>query len=381
MQTWKPKEVFVHASVRGDQTTGTIIRRCGNVPVTYVESGLPEEIVRKSKVLTSASGFLDKVKAGKQVLYVAPAGSAVDEFRITDDRMMCPHFPRLKLSSNGCYFACEWCYLKLTYRVAHPFITVRVQYEKIKEELEKKLRMTTQGVMFNAGELGDSLALDHLTGAAEAMIPWFGTTVNGYLFMLTKSDNVDHILTLPHNGHTALAWSMNAPEVSTRYEVGAPPFERRLEAARKAQTAGYPVRVRLDPIVPVGEWKGMYARTVRNIFRTITPERVTLGTLRFEPAFYRMRTTMFSSASDIGTYVDDMTPMFSPAPGTKKVGKYSYTKEARAEIFSYVVREIRKYSACPVALCKEEAEVWSSVGLDLSACACACQLHAPDMSP
>lgn len=381
MQTWKPKEVFIHARVRDDQTTKSILRRCGNAPVTYVESGLPEEIVGKSKVLKSASGFLDKVKAGKQVLYVAPAGSAVDEFRITDDRMICPHFPRLKLSSNGCSFACEWCYLKLTYRNAHPFITVRVQYEKIKEELEKKLRMATQGVMFNAGEVGDSIALDHLTGAAAAMIPWLGATVNGYLYMLTKSDRVDHILNLPHNGHTVLAWSMNAPEVSRRYEVGAPPFERRLEAARKAQNAGYPVRVRLDPIVPIPGWKGIYARTVRDIFRIIAPDRVTLGTLRFEPAFYRMRKTMFSPGSDLGTYVDDMKPMFSPAYGTKRVGKYSYPKELRAEIFSYVLREIRKYSACPVALCKEEAEVWSSVGLDLSTCACACQFHASDMSP
>ena len=69
--------------------------------------------------------------------------------------------------------------------------------------------------------------------------------------MLTKSDNVDDILDLPHNGQTIIAWSMNNTMVSQKFEIGAPSFERRLAAARKVQEAGYRVRIRLDPIVPL----------------------------------------------------------------------------------------------------------------------------------
>ena len=91
------------------------------------------------------------------------------------------------------------------------------------------------------------MALEHLTRFGQEFIPWFGQSDNGYLFMLTKSDNVNDILDLDHNGHTKIAWSMNNDMVSRKYEIGAPAFDRRLDAAQKVQQAGYPVRVRLDP--------------------------------------------------------------------------------------------------------------------------------------
>jgi spore photoproduct lyase len=95
-----------------------------------------------------------------------------------------------------------------------------------------------------------------------------------------------------------------------------------------------------------------------------------------------MRKTFFTNP-DLVNFVDGMVPMFSPKlfPGTKrpKSGKYSFSEEKRAEIFSFVTAEIRKYSDCPIALCKESVTVWDIVGLDLSKCQCACQLWPVDM--
>jgi spore photoproduct lyase len=142
----------------------------------------------------------------------------------------------------------------LTYRAAFPFITVRAQYDRIKEQIHKRLCQTNEPVMFNSGELADSLSMEHLTRAGREFIPWFANSENGYLFMLTKSDNVDDILDLVHNGHTIIAWSINEETVSRKFEFGAPLFNRRLEAAVKVQKAGYPVRIRLDPIVPFEGW-------------------------------------------------------------------------------------------------------------------------------
>jgi spore photoproduct lyase len=79
-----------------------------------------------------------------------------------------------------------------------------------------------------------------------------------------------------------------------------------------------------------------------------------------------------------------MQPMFEPKlfPGKKrpKIGKYSYTEEKRIEIFDWAIKEIRKYSDCKVALCKESATVWDNLGLDRSECSCVCQLDSADMS-
>jgi spore photoproduct lyase len=199
--------------------------------------------------------------------------------------------------------------------------------------------------------------------------------------MLTKSDNVDDILDLPHNGHTIIAWSLNDARVSRRFEIGAPPFERRLRAAQKAQRAGYPVRIRLDPIVPLDGWRAAYIETVRKIFEKIQPERITLGTLRFEPGFYKNRRKIFTTGRDLPDMLEGMVPMFPAAemPGGKSsTGKYSFPEERRAEIFRTIIDEIRKHSDCRIALCKESADVWDSVGLEKSRCSCVCQLDYAD---
>jgi spore photoproduct lyase len=194
---------------------------------------------------------------------------------------------------------------------------------------------------------------------------------------------VDDILDLPHNGHTIIAWSMNNALVSQKYEIGAPSFEERLTAAQKVQEAGYRVRVRLDPIVPFRGSQEAYAETVRSIFERISPESVTLGTLRFEEGFFRMRNVLFSKSSDLCGLVAGMEPMFPPKmfPGSKKAksGKYSFSEEKRLEIFDFIINQVRKYSNCPIALCKESATVWDKVGLPLGQCSCACQLYPIDM--
>ena len=377
---WKPSEIIINRKVSADSVTENIIRMCPNVPIKFVRNGRAESIVGASEILRNVTGgMLNKILAGKKVLYIAPASvNSVDLFSMQDKRILCPHFNRLKWASNGCFYQCDWCYLKLTYRANRPFITVYAQYDKIQNQLEKRLRNVTAPITFNSGELADSLALEHLTGAAQHFIPWFAQQDNGHLFLLTKGTNVNEILELPHNGHSIIAWSLNNDRVSRKFEIGAPSFERRIEAARKVQAAGYPLRLRLDPIVPFKGWQEAYAQTIKDIFQTLNPERITLGTLRFEKGFVGMRDSIFTSGDPLPKILSGMKPMFSPmiAPGkiSPLVGKYSYSENARTEIFRFAIQEIRKYSNCTIALCKESKNVWENVGLNPSRCDCVCQL-------
>jgi spore photoproduct lyase len=382
---WKPKEIIVHESVKDDLVTSFFLAQCPHVPVEFVENGRPKDIVAASKILSgSGPSMLDKILAGKQVVYISPAKVAVDVFTMPDDRMVCPHFDRLKLASNGCFYQCDWCYLKLTYRAAFPFITIRVQYDKIKNQINKKLSKVNEPVIFNSGELADSLSMEHLTRAGREFIPWFGRIGNGYLFMLTKSDNVNAILELPHNGHTIIAWSINNEKVSRKFEIGAPIFERRLEAAYKVQKAGYPIRLRLDPIVPFEGWQKAYSQTVKRIFDRLSPERITIGTLRFEKGFYNMRNSIFATGAELPSLLDNMEPMFTPKSFTgfqsPKSGKHSFSENQRVEIFRFIIDEILKYSDCRIALCKESPVLWNRLGLELSRCSCVCQLDYADMA-
>jgi len=48
--------------------------------------------------------------------------------------------------------------------------------------------------------------------------------------MLTKSDNVENLVGLEHNGHTILSWSLNPPEVSEMFETNVPSISERISA-------------------------------------------------------------------------------------------------------------------------------------------------------
>ena len=105
---------------------------------------------------------------------------------------------------------------------------------------------------------------------------------------------------------------------------------------------------------------------------------MTIGTLRFEEGFYNMRNSIFTTGPDLPRYLEHMQPMFAPQifPGSKKpkIGKFSFPAQDRINIFRFIIQEIRKYSNCPIALCKESAQVWQALGMDETNIQCVCQL-------
>ena len=391
---WRPSEIIVNEAVRNDPVTKHILSLCTDLDysIKYVSNSKPETIKAASEMLsTEHDGMLDMIRTGKFVMHIAEASNTVlDTFVIEDHRMMCPEFDKLVLASNGCFYNCDWCFLKGTYRANQNYITVRVQYGRIKDMLAKQLTGATRPVMFDTGEMADSLSMEHLTKMGQELIPWFAEQPNGYMYMLTKSTNVEPILELKHNKHTILAWSINAPLVSDWFEVGAPKPIERLRAAKLAQKAGYPVRIRLDPIMPIPNWQHYYSGIIKSIFTEVKPERITLGTLRFEENVYNMRDTILAHPK-LKELAGTMVPMLpDKVIGYKEnkkgklieqhsVGKYSFPVEQRIEIFKFAIEEIRKYSECDIALCKETADVWEAVGLDLKECKCVCQYDCADM--
>jgi spore photoproduct lyase len=129
--------------------------------------------------------------------------------------------------------------------------------------------------------------------------------------------------------------------------------------------------------LPFEGWREAYSQTIQNVFAVLDPERITLGTLRFEKGFYGMRDSIFATGETLRQFVDPMKPMFPPMhiEGRQQplTGKYSFSEATRIVIFRFVIDEIRRYSDCPIALCKESDGVISAVGLDPNHIECVCQ--------
>lgn len=421
---WYPKELIIHNSVKDLPDTLYIIEQCSGhlaYDIKFIDSADKEEIKKVSEILrplypelesetaditeeldttdaeeldtTSATEndddeeenyddeeandedeeeiteqeeglTLQRINAGKKVMFVYKFEiDCVDKFNAEKSSFVCPTFDKIVYASNGCYYKCDWCFLKGTYGVQMPYLTVRVPYSAFTDRLDTILDSSKDDkFMFNAGELADALSLEHITKAARTLIPYFARKDNGYLFLLTKSDNIDIVLNDPqvqaieNKNKIKFAWSINNEEVSAKYELVAPAPSARLQAAKKAQDAGYKVRLRLDPIVPVKDWKEKYAATIKDIFVTfeLKPERLTIGTLRFSGPLYNNRRHRI-----INQELISMMDNFEEMKYFELGGKKSFTEDERYEFFKFMINEIRKYDDnCKISMCKETPSLW-----------------------
>ncbi len=279
-------------------------------------------------------------------------------FDKTPPGVVCPHFYILA-HANGCPYDCAYCYLQLTFR-GNVGPVVFQNLDDLAREVRQFLELPEPYVL-SAGELSDGLALDDVSGLSRLIVPMFANQNRHKLLFLTKSDNVDQLLDLDHAGRTIISFSINTPSVANAYERAAAPAEKRFAAAEKVKAAGYPVRFRIDPIIPLKGWRPMYEELFDEVIAT-GPERITLGTLRYFP-------NVKSFARKLGrdTSVFDVATERSPEDG-----RFRIPFDKRVLIYSAIFDRID--GRVPAGLCKETARCWDAVAancaLDAKLCNC-----------
>ena len=154
-----------------------------------------------------------------------------------------------------------------------------------------------------------------------------------------------------------MSFSLNANNVASRWEKGAPPVERRIEAGRRLSEAGYAVRVRIDPMVPIEDWEIHYTELIKKVFDRYTPSRITLGSLR------GLQTTV--NGSNDRSWVEFLK---EKSNWGKKVDF-----KTRYNMYNTVINYLREsYNYGEVALCKETVAMWCRLGMDYKKIKCNC---------
>jgi spore photoproduct lyase len=279
-------------------------------------------------------------------------------FDKTPPGIICPHFYILA-HANGCPYDCSYCYLQLTFRGKTEPVLFR-NLDDLNREVRQFLELPEPSVL-NAGELSDGLAFDHITRLSRSIVPMFAAQSRHKLLFLTKSDNVGQILELVHGGQTIVSFSVNAPAVSESYEKAAAPVEKRMTAAEKTKASGYPVRFRIDPIIPIPGWRSMYEELVDRVI-DVEPERITLGTLRYFP-------NVKSFARKLGR---DTSVFDFATERSNEDGRYRVSLDERLRVYSTLLERIN--DRVPAGLCKETKRCWdvlnAKFGLDENVCNC-----------
>jgi spore photoproduct lyase len=306
-----------------------------------------------------------RLSAGKKTLVFGEHKSAV---RFSDEEgNTCPNY--WHFSPYGfCPYGCKYCYLAGTLGVWHsPTVKIIVNIEKIVEQIDKIAKKLSAPTAFYVGKLQDGLALDPLTGFSKVLVPFFAEHEFARQVILTKSDSVENLLNMKHNGNTIVTWSLNPPEISERFEENVPAIESRLEAMKKCVAAGYPVRAVIMPVIPVEGWEELYRRFVRNLVSEIPLERLTIGGICIYKNARRLMESKIGAQNCISNDIDMATESDD--------GRARYHSETRHKMYHLIAETAQKASPkTRVALCLEEADVWEKLGLTKNLGRCNCVL-------
>ena len=321
----------------------------------------PSVIASKLKIHYNEYLLLNGQK--KRLVKKVNDGSIITRFdktplpqKLTD--VVCPHFLELKWA-YGCPFDCAWCYLKGTFRFRpegpRP---VFKSLEKVKSHVEAFLNEVDTPEVLNTGEIADSLMGENGgTPFSKFIISLFEKQVQHRVLFVTKSVNIKHFLEIPASSQAIMSFSLNAEDIAEKWEKKAPSVKARVKAAQKLHQHGYEVRIRIDPMVPVTDWRKHYVDLIDKIFSGFIPDRITLGSLR---------------------------GLQSTINGTNDTSWVKYLKErsnwgkkiefnARYWMYLTIINHLKeKYDYTKVALCKETKLMWEKLDMDYQKIQCNC---------
>ena len=353
MQKYRPEKILIEESVADEPMTSRVLENLPGIPFETIPS--TDELISKYKRETSdaASG----ITASKKLLLLAEQkGSFLkkcpgQQSRGETENVCCDYFV-INAVSN-CHMECSYCYLQGY--LNFPYMIVYANTGKLLEELDTAFKSEPEKLFrTGTGELADSLALDWITGYSEILVEFFARRENAVLELKTKSDCIENLPGLRHNGKTAVAWSLNPPRIVKTEELYSATLEERLSAAAVCVEAGYPVAFHFDPIVDYPGWQNGYEDVVKSIFESVPADRVawiSLGTLRTTPELYENMRKRFPLSP---------LPLGELLPSAD--GKLRYFKAIRLEMYKKMISWIEKYGGnVPVYLCMERPDLWKKV--------------------
>lgn len=239
---------------------------------------------------------------------------------------------------SGCPGLCEYCYLH-TQMGKRPYTRIYVNIEEILARAGEIIGQRQPALTwFEAAATSDPVPVEPLTGALARAIEYFAGQTHGRLRFVTKFPQVDSLLSLAHQGHTRIRYSINTPSVVNRYEHRTPPVAQRLEALQKVMEHDYPSGVIIAPVIFAEDWQAEYHNLLEQVQQIWSPGK----DLHFEIISHRF--TQRAKNNILEIFPDSTLPMDDAQRrykfGQFGYGKYIYPPEDLAGLKDYFLKEI-----------------------------------------
>jgi len=247
----------------------------------------------------------------------------------------------------GCHFRCAYCTLSR-------LISIMMNVEELIDRLDGFLARCPGQTLFQNDNYTDNVCFEPEYGGAKLLIEYFARKPGKALELYVgKSDYVNFMLDYDHRGHTVCCWSLAARTQSTEFEWRSAPTADRIEAMRCCQDAGYPVRVRFSPILPVKNWREENREMIELLFDSVRPDVITMETIRF--LNYADMVEVF----DLSLLADDFLRVMKDRTGPPEFQGCELPDDYRSMVYEFMISEIERVSPeTPYAFCREKRDVW-----------------------
>lgn len=241
-------------------------------------------------------------------------------------------------TSSGCIAMCLYCYLVCNYNKC-AYLRLFVNREQMLDKIKKVANEADKNLTFEIGSNSDLILENTITGNLNWTIENFSNEQKGFLTFPTKFDMVDSILPLNHQGKVIIRMSVNPKEIIRTIEIGTSPLEKRVEAINKLKQAGYKLGILIAPVILVENWKEQYAELIKYLAENLSQE--VKNSVFFEIIF--MTYSYIHKAINQEAF-PSLTNLYNQELMTGRgKGKYTYTKEVRAEAEIFLRELMRKY--------------------------------------
>jgi spore photoproduct lyase-like protein len=252
---------------------------------------------------------------------------------------------------EGCVFRCAYCGFGRA-------LVFHLDLERWMEELPRLFAEHPTQRLFKYSNMTDLPPFEPEAGLVAPMVQRFATEPDRYLMLFTKSDNVDFLLDLDHNGHTIVSWSVSSDTVSREIDKRAATMTERIEAMRRCQQAGYIVRARLSPIVPVRNWREEYEQLFEQMFAVARPDMVTLellGWFDFEDLSQLIDPALLDA--------DAYAAAEATADELRDVNWSPFTEQTHIDVYRHCIETVKRLSPdTPVSVCHGTPRAWDELG-------------------
>jgi len=252
----------------------------------------------------------------------------------------------------GCLHNCQYCHVT-------PLFNIMLNLEELAEKVKELGESIPHQNLYKFDNATDQITLEPEYGASQIMVKMFSQWAGRYLLLYTKSDNVEHLLDLDHRGHTLICWSVVSETVCREIEKKTPSLEERIRAMELCQNAGYPVRIRFSPLIPLKSWREEFQDTVERVLSRVRPDVISVDVIGWmDPEQMKDALDMELFDPDYVTILDRLIE-----EDFQRLGKHIFPHEMRAEILRFIIKEIKRIRPeQPVSLCVETAEMWKELG-------------------